>query len=214
MATITISDGNTVPSISLSGAKVYPNIGSGTICKVSWSTVHNTEAYVIVIYSYNDLQTLVDARMINVGICTEFYITSEMCPLTTTRMNISVSSLQTVGSPKHLGETDILISKAAGMYVKNTVYTQQPIMKRAIALARVSDMSEGSGLLISSDGFELIAADTRPLAEDVLIWSIMKDFYIKNNQGTWESSNITYEVLIDQNGEPITTSTGDFIYLE
>ena len=210
---IQISDGNTVSSVKINDQTIYPNIGSGTICKLSWEAAANIANYAISMYIYRG-DGLADTSNMNIGLCNEFYITSEMCPSDTTSIRVSIGAFKTTGQALSVGEAFIPVAESAGIYVRVTDGYTQPIMKRAIALAQVSDSSEDSGLLISSDNFELVSADFRLLAEDILIWAIMKDFYKKNDQGTWDSSDITYEVLTAQNGDIITTATGDFIYLK
>ena len=215
-----VSDGNTVPSTRISGDTVYPNISSGTVCKLSWETP--TAANNEVSSYYLKLEILDSTgsafqKNINIGLVNEYYITPDLINYNdSVIVDVYLQAKSRYGSSYDgiVGQITFNSIKCSGAYVKVSDGYTQPIMKRAVALARVSDSREDSGLLISSDGFELIAADTRPLAEDVLIWSIMKDFYRKNNQGTWDSSDITYEILTDANGEPITTTTGEFIYLK
>jgi hypothetical protein len=212
----------------LSEQVVYPNIGSGTICKLFWDTpvaLNNAVQQYRLTLTYDfktdsssngeaSSSTLTIDKII--GNVNEFYITSDMISISTSEIRASLTAISTYGSSYDgvVGKCAIRVAPSTGMYIEVSTGYTRPIMKRAVALARVSDPSEDSGLLMSSDGYELLTLDSLLLAEDVLIWSIMKDFYTKDSQGSWKPSDIRYEILTDVNGDPITTDTDEFIYLE
>jgi hypothetical protein len=116
------------------------------------------------------------------------------------------------------------ISKGSGAYVKvQPEGYKQPIMKRALAFAKVADTTAASTLevaladrdgtlLVDKDGQQLFAGVTKVL-ESVNGWCIMQEGRTRDASGTWHINDIKYEVLVDEDGYIITDVNDKPIYV-
>lgn len=219
---IRVSEGLTVPSVTLGSRTTYINTGTGDVLKLSWDILEPelTNFYTLDISYFDKSGTShALAYSIDIGKVNEYCLSAELLnsvPLDSYELAIKLTARSIYGFVYNsVSDTVYLnIKNGCGIYAKVSGGNDQPLMKRAAALARVSDQSEDAGLLLSSDSFELVASDTQYLAVDVQVWSIMSDFYKRNSNDTWDLSDITYEVLLDSNNEPITISTGELIYIK
>jgi hypothetical protein len=221
---VTISDGNTVPSIIVDGTPYYVDIGSGTVLRVSWATPTATDnavdKYSIYIAAQdtisNTLKVLLNTHIGNVN---EYYITSDM--LSTINNDKYKLTIQVIARSKYGSNYDSpprvvypYVCKGCGTYVKVTDGYKQPIMKRAVAFTKL-----GYVLLQDAEGKTLYDADNKALYAKISStqdtetdWALMKKFYSKDSNGAWHESDIQYEVLTDSNGEIITDSSNNPIY--
>jgi hypothetical protein len=220
---VIISDGNTVPSIDLDDEKVYVNIGSGTVLKLSWETPTASgnilDYYNLYIYTYDTsgvCQTILDT---NIGNVNEFYITADLLASEAyeyCKLYIQLTAVSKLGN-FYNGTSEIvrvIVSKGCGTYVKVEKGYPKPIMKRALAFAKLNYV-----LLYSADGKVLRDVDEKALyaksakIQDTNIgWALMQEFHIKDSDDLWENSDIQYEILIDENNELITDVNNEPIY--
>lgn len=221
---VTISDGNTVPSIVIDGTPCYVDIGSGTVLRVSWTTPTATdnavEKYSIYVAAYDNTSNAVKVLLnTHIGVVNEYYITSDLLSAINNdkyKLTIQVIARSTYGSDYDSSPRVVYpyVCKGCGTYVKVTDGYKQPIMKRAVAFTKL-----GYVLLQDAEGKTLYDADNKALyakmssTQDIETdWALMKKFYSKDSSGVWRESNIQYEVLTDSNGEIITDSSNNPIY--
>lgn len=234
---VNISDGNTVPSTNIFGDKVYIDIGSGNVLKLNWETpissTNEISYYSIYISSYDPTTennyTIYNS---NIGIVNEFYVNSSILAEESRNiypLNITLTAHSKYGDAFNCYSNTIstYIYKGCGIYVKVEEGYTQPIMKRAIALVNLAEQETPSLLernvqLTDLNGQLLTDINSRPLYAKILEqntnseksadWNIMQEFYFKIIDESWQQSDISYEILTDENGEIITDLNNEPIY--
>lgn len=222
---VTVSDGNTVPSITVDGIPCYVDIGSGTVLRVSWATPvatgNTVETYNLFVTAF-DMTSNAPKVLINtdIGVVNEYYITSDLLSVINNdkyKLTIQVIARSVHGSAYDSSSAIVYpyVCKGCGTYVKVADGYKQPIMKRAVAFTKL-----GYVLLKDNEGKVLYDADNKALyakmsstQDTETDWALMKKFYSKDSNGAWHESDIKYEVLTDSNGEIITDSNNNPIYI-
>ena len=231
MATLTlsISDGGTVTSTNVYSSKSYIDIGSGNVFKLFWNTPMDTseiDYYYLSVRRYDaSTGTYYNIFTNNIGNVNEFYVSSTLLsPITQTQYQLSI---YVIAKSKKGATYDITsnvvttyVTEGCGSYVKVAEGYKQPIMKRAIAFAKVDTAKSNEAVLAGSSGRALVDVNGRTLyavtsntLESINNWSVMQESFSKDSTGTWKRNNIQYEVLVDQNGEIITDMNDDPIYI-
>lgn len=225
--TLTASDGNTICSTDVLGYKTYIDIGSGTVLKLSWNTPtatgNNISSYDLNISRYDPVNSaFTTIYSSNIGKVNEFYINSALLtavPQTQYQLSIYVTARSSFGTA-YDGTSNIItlyVNEGCGTYIKATESYKQPIMKRAVAFAQIP-VDTSKAVLTGRAGSILVDANNKPLltvtkstigSDD---WNIMQKFYSKDTSGAWKTSDIRYEVLVDENGEIITDINNEPIY--
>lgn len=222
--TINVSDGNTVPSIDFLDYPIFPDIGSGTVARLYWSTPTasgNSVAYyelVLKAYSSTDGSYLTLFSK-NIGDINEFYITSDMltaAPSANYKLYVYLTAVSNLGTAYNSPTSNIviLVCAACGTYVKVEDGYSQPIMKRTIAFAKLGYrvLTDNNGkALVGQDG-KVMYGKASSVQHNTAGWTPMEDFYTKTLGGSWQASDIQYEVLTDANGEIVTDSNDNTIY--
>jgi hypothetical protein len=223
---ITISDGNTVPSVDFLGYKTYVDIGSGTVLKIAWSTPTATgnkvDYYKLCIKHLNPQTGVYDIIFDKaIGNVNEFYITSDLLSqivLPRYQIDINLSAISLYGDAYNslVSTLTVDIAKGCGTYIKVDNVYKQPIMKRALAFSKLNYLmlADANGKALKGvDGKTLYVKATRAQATDTS-WALMQEFYAKapNDDGKWVASDIKYEALMDANGEIITDINNEIIY--
>lgn len=227
--TLSFSDGSTIASTDIYDAKTYINIGSGNVFKLSWEapTFDNdsVDYYKLVIKRHDTtLNVYYDIFDKNIGLVSEFYVDSALLPALPLQYKLSIYlvAYSKRGSTIASNIVTPYISKGTGTYVKVTpTGYSQPIMKRALAFVEVPVTDtvipavildkEGNVVpLLDSDGNEIPLTATNILASDK--WNVALEYYVKDDKGVWKTSDIKYEVLVDETGEIIKDSTDTPIY--
>ena len=220
---ITVSDGGTVPSINLTN-KTYIDIGSGNVLKLSWGTPTATNNAVanyrlcIMVYDLVNLayKPLYDY---NIGNVNEFYLTSSMLSSikqSSIKLRITIEAISKYGSTYNgtSNPATVYVGRGSGTYTKTTDGYVQPVFKRAIATAKldyIALLGSEEKALTSTDGkaFMIKAAGVQDTTTG---WALMQEFYSKDANGNWKTSDIEYEVLTDASGEVVTDSTNSIVY--
>lgn len=231
--TLRVQDGNTVPSTDIFEHKTYIDIGSGTIAKLFWDTpvaLGNTVDYYKLSISKYDADTNVSYAIFEADInnVNEFYINSLLLSQIDSSyfiIKVSLTACSSFGTPYDgiSAPITLYISRGCGLYVKDETSYNQPVMKRAVAFAQAP--GDGSILvykaLATNDGIPIADNEGKQLYVKSLeypegdtppTWNSMQDFYLKNTNNKWQTSDITYEVLVDPNGEIITDINNEPIY--
>lgn len=231
MATLTlsISDGGTVTSTNVYSSKSYIDIGSGNVFKLFWNTPMDTseiDYYYLSVRRYDaSTGTYYNIFTNNIGNVNEFYVSSTLLsPITQTQYQLSI---YVIAKSKKGATYDITsnvvttyVTEGCGSYVKVFDGYKQPIMKRAVAFAKVNVAKRDEAVLAENYGRALVDANGRTLyaatstiLESTNDWNVMQGSYSKDSTGTWKRNDIQYEVLVDQYGEIITDTHGDPIYI-
>ena len=247
---LSVEDGSTIASTEIYGAdkKTYINIGSGNVFKLSWTTPTLTndmvDRYSLIIKRHDTtLNVYYDIFNKNIGLVNEFYVDSSLLPTVPLQymLSIYVVAYGKLGSVVTSNVVNPYISKGSGTYVKVTEGLQ-PIMKRALAFAKIALMSDegetltdaegkvlftedapilktefvladsNSEVLLDHEGRTLLATATKVL-ESTNGWTVVQEGYTKATDGTWRTNDIKYEVLVDQSGAIITDSSNEPIYI-
>jgi hypothetical protein len=223
--TVTLSDGNTVPSTTLLGSKTYVDIGSGNVLKISWTTPtaqdNKVASYIVYVLAYNAASgTYTYVHKNNVGLVNEFYLKSSLLTAveqTSYPLRVYVEAVSDHGSSYNRTSATLTtqISKGCGVYRRVEEGYSQPVFKRALAFAKLDYLA-----LQGADDKALIGADGEPLfikaaaTQDTTTgWSLMQEFYTKDSNGYWKTSDIQYETLVDTNGEIVTDSSNSTVYM-
>lgn len=217
-------DGTSLPSTEVYGHKTFIDPGSGNVLKLAWDTpiaLNNSIDYYYlkinrVISETGETYSVFSSE---VGNTNEFYLNSSLlsyCEQPHYRLEIQLMAVSKYGiSYSNVSNNlELYVSKGCGTYVRVEEDYAQPIMKRAAALVKLYDVNE-TVLLTSSDDFVITDSDDLILyaKKDIPYeWAVMQEFYAKNDEGTWQTNDIRYEVLTDINGEIITDSANEFIY--
>lgn len=229
------SDGNTVPSITISDTTTYIDIGSGNVLKLTWiyPGKPSPDYYTICLSAYNPVSSeSYELYNKSVGNVTEFYVTSSLLSqvsLQRYELNITLTCYETSGRSSYASNIVVPICKGCGMYVKVEEGYAQPIMKRAVAAVKQSKqviedtiilVDANNNILLDSENNLIYAKMTSPaeknnntinLIEEDFYWDILPEFYFNENN-IWRQSDIRYEVLTDENGEIITDINDEPIY--
>lgn len=224
---LSIKDGSTIASTEIYGVKTYINIGSGNVFKLEWRTPTLTndtvDRYNLVIKRHDTtLNIYYDILDKNIGLVNEFYVDSYLLPTIPTQYMLSVY-LIAYGKNGSIVTSNIInpyVSKGSGIYVNaQPAGYNESIMKRALAFANVQTQAESISALIDAEGEQLDALDgpleatvIRVLSNDA--WNIMQEGYVRADDGTWKTSDIEYEILVDETGEIITDSSNEPIYVQ
>ena len=222
---ITVSDGNTVPSIDFLDTKTYPDIGSGTVFKISWNTPIATnnlvDYYKLYITAYDselDVYQIVYDR--SIGNVNEFFVTSsllskvdsDMCPL-----NIQLAAFSKYGTEYGCMSNIITVNvcRCCGTYIKVIDGYTQPVLKRAVACAKLDYVSivDAEGKTLKGAGGKALYTKTAATQSSETGWSLMSDFFSKDSSGAWRASDVRYEVLTNEGGEIITDINNEPIYV-
>lgn len=230
ISTLNLSDkdGSTIASTEIYGTdkKTYINIGSGNVFKLEWNTPTLTndtvDRYNLVIKRHDTtLNVYYDILDKNIGLVNEFYVDSYMLPTLPLQYMLSIYIIA-YGKNGSIVTSNIVnpyVSKGSGTYVKvKPAGYNETIMKRALAFANVKTTAESRSVLIEAEGEQLEALDgpleavvIRALSNDT--WNVMQEGYVKAD-GTWKTSDIEYEILVDETGEIITDNANEPIYVQ
>jgi hypothetical protein len=228
--TINVAQGNTVPAIDFFDYPVFPDIGSGTIVSLYWDTPiaadNSVDYYNLSIKLFDpSLGTYITIFAGSIGNVNEYYITSDMLSsvsLSNYKLYVSIIACSKYGASYNSLETSIpvYVCKASGTYIKAESGYKQPVMKRSIAFAklgyRVLKDEYGKVLRATTDdgGADgpILYGKASSVQDDTDGWTPMSAFYATIADGTWQASDIRYEVLTDENGEIITDQNGEYIY--
>ena len=203
MPTITVTNAGTVPTTNINGEEAFLNIGTGDVLKISWPhpTASNNEisSYSVEIYpsendSYYTEGTSDYFSSYYGGNTNEIYVPAvdlnQGGPgIHKFTMYFGVNSK--FGSNYGAYERDFaeytFVNDCHGAYIKldREHGYPQPVMKRAVAF--VKDPASGE-------------------------WKLCQGAFHKDPAGEWKTGDISYEVLMDQNGEIITDSDNSPIY--
>lgn len=172
------------------------HIGTGTVATLSWptpvATGNEVSSYYLDVYDANELNVISK----NIGLVNKYHIDATDLPRPSTKgtMYFSLKAISKYTDSYNnfdgtISSRTLNMYPAGGMYwkIKNgeSGY-QQDVMKRAIAF--IKEPANGE-------------------------WKVCQGaFYKDQASGTWKASDISYEVLMDQNGEIITDSSNEPIY--
>lgn len=221
---ISASAGNTVPVIDFFDYPVFPNIGSGTVARLSWNTPTATDNAVdyyvltIKVYDFNNgaYTTLFTG---NIGNVNEYYITSSLLSAVTLvnyKLYVYITAYSKYGTAYNSPESsmNVYVCAACGTYKKVEDGYAQPILKRAIAFAKLGYrvLKDENGKILMGDDGKALYGKISSAQDTESGWTPMQDFYTKTYDGSWQQSDIRYEVLTDASGAIITDSNNDPIY--
>lgn len=222
---INISDGGTVPSLDYLSSKTYINIGSGNVLKVSWNTptaLNNTvDTYIVHVLGYsNESNGYKPLYTTDVGNVNEFYLNSSVLnsvQQTFLPLHIYVEAISKYGPQYNgLSNTEVIyVCRGTGTYVKVEEGYAQPIMKRAVAFTKLSynKLVDSSGVIITGIDGTAMGTKVSDFQDIATGWTLMQEFYSKDVHDTWHLNDLSYEVLMDENGEIITDANDDTIYV-
>lgn len=200
---ITVTNAGTVPTTSILGSETFLNIGTGDVLKFSWSPVSGTNNE-ISYYSLHLYPASDDPYYANNTDGYFYYSFSNLaneCYVPASSLNLggpgwhkltyylyTYSKYGSYYNGQSVTGTCTFINNCSGAYIKldstNSDYPQ-PVMKRAVAF--VKDPASGE-------------------------WKLCQGAFHKGPVGEWKTGDISYEVLMDQNGEIITDSSNEPIY--
>lgn len=221
---INVSDGNTAPSIDFFEYPVFPDIGSGTVARLFWNTPtasdNSVDYYKLVLKAYDSAtSSYLTLFSKNIGNINEFYITSDMLATATFanyKLYVYLTAVSKLGTAYDSPESNIMIhiSDACGTYVKVIDGYKQPIMKRTIAFAKLGYrvLTDENGDVITDKDEKVMYGKASSVQHNTAGWTPMGDFYTKAIDGSWQPSDIRYEVLTDASGEIITDVNNSAIY--
>jgi hypothetical protein len=222
---INVSNGNTVPAIDFFDYPVFPNIGSGTVARLSWSTPvaadNAVDYYKLVIKVYDQsIGAYLTLFNNNIGNVNEYYITSSLLSTVTLvnyKLYVYLTAVSKKGSSYNSPEssTTVYVSDACGTYTKVTDGYPQPVMKRTIAFAKLGyrTLRDQYGKILYGDDGKALYGKSSSVQDNECGWTPMEAFYNKTINGDWVPSDIKYEVLTDANGEIITDMNDSAIYI-
>jgi hypothetical protein len=220
--TITISDGGTVPSIDYLSKKTFVNIGSGNVLKISWKTPTATnnavDNYKVYVLWYNpakaSYQSLYTA---NIGNVNEFYLRSSSFDsiqqsVVTLRIYVDVISKYGAAYNGTSNIESVYVSRGCGAYTRVEEGYAQPIMKRAIAFARIDSIPALTTYddiqVADANGNTIYAAESTTQDEETG-WTLMQEFYIPGVGAATEVALVDAEdrVLTDANDAQLYAAT-------
>ena len=172
------------------------HIGTGTVATLSWptpvATGNEVSSYYLDVYDANELNVISK----NIGLVNKYHIDATDLPRPSTKgtMYFSLKAISKYTDSYNnfdgtISSRTLNMYPAGGMYwkiKKGESGYQQDVMKRAVAF--IKEPANGE-------------------------WKVCQGaFYKDQASGTWKASDISYEVLMDQNGEIITDSSNEPIY--
>ena len=172
------------------------HIGTGTVATLSWptpvATGNEVSSYYLDVYDANELNVISK----NIGLVNKYHIDATDLPRPSTKgtMYFSLKAISKYTDSYNnfdgtISSRTLNMYPAGGMYwkiKKGESGYQQDVMKRAVAF--IKEPANGE-------------------------WKVCQGaFYKDQASGTWKVSDISYEVLMDQNGEIITDSFNEPIY--
>lgn len=181
---LSVEDGSTIASTEIYGAdkKTYINIGSGNVFKLSWTTPTLTndtvDRYSLVIKRHDTtLNVYYDILNKNVGLVNEFYVDASLLPAIPLQYMLSIYlvAYNKSGSIVTSNVVNPYISKGSGTYVKveDRERYKQPIMKRAIALAKTvlaGTLADSEGRILEDiEDKTLFAADASTVNTEAIL---------------------------------------------
>ena len=220
-----VTEGNTVPSIDILGNKTFVDIGSGTVLKLYWDTPiaqnNAIDYYTLYLYTYDNISNLYQTIIkSNIGNVNEFYINSSL--LTSVKQDHYQLYIQLTANSKY-GEAysvtseviTVNISKGCGTYVKADRGYPQPIMKRALAFARLGYevLTDAEGVALKDSEGKLLYVKVARAQDTEIGWSLMQEFCARDSESFWQNSDIQYEILTNEQGEIITDINNEPIYV-
>ena len=223
--TFNVSEGNTVPAIDYIDYPIFPNIGSGTIAKLSWSTPvasgNAVDYYKLDIMAYNlatgSYTTVFSGSIGNVN---EYYITSSLLSavgLANYKLYIYLSAISKYGAAYDSPASSkiIYICDACGTYMKVTDGYSQPVMKRTVAFANLGYkvLYDDNGKVVTDANGKTMYIKSSSVQDLDSGWAPMQDFYTKDASGNWHTSDIQYEALVDANSDVVTDINNEIVYV-
>lgn len=228
-----VSDGGTVPSIDYLSNKTYVDIGSGNILKMSWNTPTATDnivdSYNIHVQCYNSIKGgYQQIYKENIGNVNEFYLKSSMFSdmlQSFSKLLIHVEAVSKYGA-LYNGISNceyVNVSKGCGNYTRVVEGYSQPVLKRTLAFTKLEyplllDSTgkpllafDGLAIRVKSSSAQMDLPDPRDTATSN--WALMQEFYNKGADGSWQKSDIAYEVLTDANGEVVLDTNNNPVYV-
>lgn len=198
-----VEDGGTIASTNIYGTdkKTYINIGSGNVFKLYWGIPElendTVDHYNLVIKRHDTtLNVYYDIFDENIKSVNEFYVTSSLLPALPEQYMLSIY-LVAYGKQGSILISNIVnpyVSKGSGTYVKvQPEGSTQPIIKRALALAKVN---EPSTIL-------LLDSKSRTLKD-----SMQRTFFAINPEAPSATATVSEYSLADANGVPLFDSAG------
>ena len=248
---ITVSEGGTTPSIDYLANKTYVNIGTGNVFKISWDTPtasgNAVDNYKVYILKYDTASASYKSfYSTNIGNVNEFYAKADLFNSTAqgfVKLQVYVEAVSKYGSTYN-GISNIVslnVGKGCGTYVKVSEGYSQPIMKRAIAFAKLNYkvLAAEDGTPFTDENGKLLYTKVSSVQDDSIGWTLMQEFYKASNSAvksvadadgltlvdangeplyatalySWLNSDISYEILMDANGEIITDVNNNNIYV-
>lgn len=229
--TMTISDGGTVPSVDYLSNKTYVDIGSGNVLKLSWDTptaLNNAvDSYVVHVRRYDPVKASYQyLYKANIGNINEFYLKSTIFSnilQSFSKLLIYIEAVSRYGAAYNgISNTKYInVSKGCGNYTRVLDGYSQPILKRTLAFTKLNylQLTDSDGkLLLASDGVDLQVksspAQMNPTHDIATTgWALMQEFYNRAADGSWQMSDIAYEVLTDANGEVVLDTNNNPVYV-
>ena len=200
---ITVTNAGTVPTTNINGEETFLNIGTGDVLKISWPTptASNNE----ISYYYVEISPSENDSYYTDGTDGYFYYVYNG---NANELYIPAANLNSGGPGIHKLALYFEVGSKFGFYYGAYEYDfaeytfvndchgayikldrehgyPQPVMKRAVAF--VKDQASGE-------------------------WKLCQGAFHKDPAGEWKTGDISYEVLMDQNGEIITDSSNEPIY--
>ena len=222
--TVLLTDGGTVPAANFTNNITrFVDIGSGNVLKLSWNTPvaanNEVDSYSIHIEAY-DKGITQQAYKSAIGKVNEFYITSDMLSaigFEHYQLNIYLTVNSKYGA-SYGSTTGITaqVSRGCGTYTKVAdPDSNNQLMKRTIALNKLSYkvLTDADGKALKNDDGNFIYIKSSTGQDDSTGWALMRNFYVKDPDNNWQSSDIQYEVLLDVNGEVVHDINNSEIYM-
>jgi hypothetical protein len=222
---ITISDGGTVPSVDYLPTKIYVDIGSGNILKVTWNTPtasgNAVDSYIIYVLAYDSAAgSYKSVYTANIGKVNEYYLPASLFAASGqsfTPICIYAEAVSAYGKDYNgiSNMAMVNVSKGCGTYTKVDTGYAQPVLKRTLTFANLDyvALKDTSGNEITDANGEPIYTKLASVQDDTTGWTLMQEFYAKDENNNWQKSNIAYEVLTDSNGEVVTDSSNNPVYV-
>ena len=221
---LNIADGNTVSTIDFFDYPVFPNIGSGTVARLYWSTpvaADNAVAYYRLVLKVYDESIAAYTVLFdkNIGDVNEYYITAEdlaAVTLSNYQLYIFITAVSKYGATFDSPTSYITayVCHACGTYRKVEDGYPQPIMKRTIAFAKLGYrvLKDEAGKVLTAEDGKALYGKSSSVQDNTAGWTPMDEFYTRTLNGDWVPSDIRYEALTNEAGEIITDSNGDIVY--
>jgi hypothetical protein len=219
-----ITDGTTVPSIELYNERTYVDIDSGNVLNVAWDTptaANNiVDSYTISLSKYNpDTGAYVLLYKNNIGNVNSFSVNANhlaAAELAQYTLQISLVAHSKYGQvyDSAAGTVNVQICKGSGTYLKVEHGYPQPIMKRALAFAKLEylPLKDASGKALTDATGKILYAKTARTQATTAGWTLVQEAFAKDSDQMWHDSDVQYEVLVDADGEIISDLYNNDIY--